>query len=139
MVIFGAGVITGGFSVARFSARNGTHPLPAQAHRPPTFAVPNVGGVRVEFLRKLQRELDLSAEQRREVDRILAQSQDRTRKLMEPIAPQLRQEVQSARERFRAILTAPQKERFDAMLKQQQRGRDPKRDRSEKSERGAPK
>ena len=138
MVIFGAGVLTGGLVVGKTAPRSIVRQAPLPAQRLPIFAVPNVGGVRIEFLRKIQRELDLTPEQRMEVDRILTQSHERTRRLMEPINPQLREEVQRARERFRGVLTEGQKERFDAMLKQQQRGRDPKRDRPEKADRSAP-
>lgn len=135
MVIFGAGVVTGGLLVGKTSPPAMIRQAMPQAQRAPTFAVPNVGGVRIEFLRKMQRELDLTPQQRTEVDRILTQSHERTRRLMEPITPQLREEVQRARERFRAVLTEGQKDRFDAMLKHQERGRDPRRDRPEKGPR----
>jgi hypothetical protein len=77
--------------------------------------------MRLEFLRRMQRDLDLTGEQREHVDRVLGQSQERTRKIMEPVAPQLRQELQRAKAEFRDALTPAQQDRFDQLLKQQQR------------------
>jgi len=119
VVIFGAGVLTGAV-VAQYSTNlyGPRHARPGLGFRAGEFGSP--GGMRLEFLRRIQRELDLSAEQRERIDRILKQSQDRTRKLMEPVAPQLRLELQRAKADFREALTPQQQERFDTMLKQQQ-------------------
>jgi hypothetical protein len=80
--------------------------------------------MRLEFLRRMQRELELTAGQREQMDRILKQSQERTRKLMEPVAPQLHQELQRAKAEFREALTSAQQARFDELVKQQQRFND---------------
>jgi TRAP-type C4-dicarboxylate transport system substrate-binding protein len=72
----------------------------------------------------MQRDLELTSDQHERIDKILKQSQERTRKLMEPVAPQLHQEIQRAKAEFREALTAPQQDRFDQLLKQQQRFRD---------------
>lgn len=118
LVIFGAGVLTGTL-VTRYSVSLYEHPRrQGLGFRSAEFGSP--GGMRLEFLRRIGRELDLSAEQQERIDRVLKQSQDRTRKLMEPVGPQLRQEVQRAKAEFREVLTAGQQERFDSILKQQQ-------------------
>jgi hypothetical protein len=83
--------------------------------------------MRLEFLRRMQRELELTAGQREQMDRILKQSQERTRKLMEPVAPQLHQELQRAKAEFREALTSAQQARFDELVKQQQRFKDQRR------------
>jgi hypothetical protein len=122
VVIFGAGVLTGTL-VARYSASLYEHPRrQGPGFRSAEFGSP--GGMRLEFLRRIGRELDLNAEQQERIDRVLKQSQDRTRKLMEPVGPQLRQEVQRAKVEFREVLTPAQQERFDLILKQQQRFKD---------------
>jgi hypothetical protein len=127
MVIFGAGVVTGGLMVRhgehrgfRSPPRNGV-----SANRPPQVGAPaslpvTPGILRIEFLKRMGRELDLSPEQRERVDKILKESQDRTRNLMDPIAPQLRAEVIRTKEQFRAALTPEQQVRFDELLKLQQ-------------------
>ena len=119
VVIFGAGVLTGTF-VSQYSASlyEARHPRPGAGFRPGEFG--SSGGMRWEFLRRIQRDLDLTADQREHIDKILKQSQDRTRKLMEPVSPQLHQELQRARAEFREVLTPEQQGRFDLMLKQQQ-------------------
>jgi hypothetical protein len=116
MVIFGTGVVTGGLLVR--------HALPiirnqqaAAAPRPPQPT--SAGGTRLEFLRRMERELDLNPRQRAQADKLIKESQERTRKIMEPVAPQMMEELQRAKEQFRAVLTPAQQARFDQLLKQQ--------------------
>lgn len=123
MVIFGAGVVTGGLLV-RNSQR--VQFLPQQAvlpnnnfQRPAQPVTP--GGSRVEFLRRAERELNLTAAQRERIDKIIMASQERTKKLMDPITPRMREEVQRAKQEFREALTMDQQVRFDELIKQQQR------------------
>ena len=116
MVIFGTGVVTGGLLVRHpegmrlpRSARNPIVGRPA----PPVSA----GGVRLDFLRRAGRELELTPEQHERVDKILKESQERTRKVM---APYVREELQRAKDEFREALRPEQRPRFDQLLKQQQ-------------------
>ena len=121
MVIFGTGVITGGIVVDRVAQRS-------RPHHPPTNKPPgSPGGTRVDFLRKAERELDLTPQQREQTEKVIAGSQERIKKMMEPVNPKIREELQRTREDFRAILTPEQKARFDEMVKQQQRPRDQRR------------
>jgi Spy/CpxP family protein refolding chaperone len=117
LVIFAAGVVTGSLTVKQSSRWLGwQHQHAAGEARPATgFA----GGMRLDFLRRAQRELDLTPEQRQQIDQILKDSQEHTRKVMEPIAPELRQELHRTKEAFRAALTPEQRARFDDMLKRQ--------------------
>jgi Spy/CpxP family protein refolding chaperone len=115
LVIFGAGVITGGLLVA--------HSEHLRPRRPQHSATPGratqpslAGGMKFEFLRRVEHDLNLTAEQRARVDQILSQSQERTRGLM-------REEVQKTKDQFREVLTPEQRTRFDELLKQQ-RARD---------------
>jgi hypothetical protein len=116
MVIFGTGVVTGGLlvrhsermRVPRF-VRNPIVGRPA----PPVSA----GGVRLDFLRRAGRELELTPEQRERVDKILKESQERTRKVM---SPYVREELQRTKAEFREVLRPEQRPRFDQLLKQQQ-------------------
>ena len=128
MVIFGTGVVTGGLLVGHFQS----HPTP----RPPGQGVgPNPGkgaqvlspgGMRVDLLRRMVRDLDLTPDQRDRVDKILKESQERTRKVM---APFMRDEWLRTTAQFRDVLTPEQQPRFDELMKekQQQRGRDQRR------------
>jgi Spy/CpxP family protein refolding chaperone len=116
MVIFGAGVITGGLLVHHSDRVSGLkHLRPAAGVAKASAA--SAGGQRFEFLRRAQRDLDLSPEQKDRVDHILKESQERTRHIMEPIAPELRDELQRTKEKFRDILTPAQRARFDELMK----------------------
>lgn len=115
IVIFGTGVVTGGLLVSHSlgsPARPALNqPRPAQALSP--------GGVRTDFLRRAGRELDLTPEQREQVDQILKASQERSRQIMEPVAPAIRKELQRTKDKFREVLTPEQKAKFDGLLKRQ--------------------
>jgi Spy/CpxP family protein refolding chaperone len=117
VVIFGAGVLTGALVVRYIPADYGSrHQHGAPGGSP--------GGMRLEFLRRMQRDFDLTPEQRERIDKLLKQSQERTRKIMEPVSPLLHQELQRAKTEFREALTPEQQVRFDELLKQQQRFRE---------------
>ena len=118
MVIFGAGVLTGGLLV-----RHSEHiklprsPRASVASRAGQAQPPSAGGVRLDFLRRAGRELGLTPEQKERVDKIIKESQERARKVM---TPYLREEIQRAKSEFREALTPEQRSRFDEVLKQQQ-------------------
>jgi Spy/CpxP family protein refolding chaperone len=76
--------------------------------------------MRIDFLRRLERELDLSREQREPVDRILKDAQERMKKLMDTVEPRRREEFKKTIEEFRQVLTPDQRARLDDLLKQQQ-------------------
>jgi hypothetical protein len=123
MVIFGTGVVTGGLLV-RHVERDGMRrpPRAAGVSRPPQ---PSPGVMRFEFLRRMERELDLTAEQRDPIDKILTEGQERMRKINETVEPRRREEFKKTIEEFRAVLTPEQRQRFDTLLKkQQQRARE---------------
>jgi hypothetical protein len=116
MVIFGAGVITGALVVRHSAPIN----APVQQKvsglgRSTVASAPR--DLRLEFLRRAQRELDLSPDQRERVDKIIKDSQERTRKLMEPVAPQLHVELQTTKDQFLSVLTPDQKIRFERLMK----------------------
>ncbi len=129
IVIFAAGVLTGGILSRRLQQANLIR-RPSQ-HRVAQPASPS--GWRFEFLRRAQRELDLSPEQRHQVDEILKASQERTRAIMEPVSPQIRAEMQRTKDEFRALLTPEQQKRFDELLKKPVHPRDQRRSQVEKN------
>ncbi|HOX56889.1 MAG TPA: hypothetical protein P5205_11875 [Candidatus Paceibacterota bacterium] len=123
MVIFGTGVVTGGLLVG-FAERG-------REHRPPRVggvvrpAQPSsAGAMRIEFLRRVEKELGLTPQQREPIDRILRDGQERMKKLMDTVEPRRREEYRKTVEEFRAVLTPEQQRRLDGLLKQQQRARD---------------
>jgi len=122
MIIFGAGVVTGGLLVRHTTLASKSTPQPPVANltntwRPVFSMAPAL--TRVEFLKRAERELNLNRDQKEQADKIISASQERTRKLLEPISPQIRDELQETKEQFRALLNPDQQTRFDQMLKQQ--------------------
>ncbi len=118
LVIFIAGLVTGVLVVRNGALYLASPPAPtAVATRP--FPPGSAGGVRIEFLRRAERELNLTLDQRDQIDKIISASQERTRKLMEPVQPQISEELQQTKEQFLAVLTAEQRARFEELLKQQ--------------------
>ena len=122
LVIFASGVVTGGL-LAIYSGRSFVS-RPQHPNTPRLQQPVSPGGMRLEFLRRMQRDLDLTPEQRERIDKILKESQEHTRKIMEPVSPALREEFQRTKEEFRQVLTADQRARFDELFKHQQRPHD---------------
>ncbi len=119
MVIFGTGVVTGGLLVRHVEHGGNRHPQHAGAIRPPGAALPR-GVMRIELLRRMEQELDLTPEQRDPIDKILKDGQERMKKLMETVEPHRREEFKKTVEEFRAVLTPEQRQRFDDLMKEQQ-------------------
>ena len=118
MVIFGTGVVTGGLLV-RHAERGGAR-HPQRMGGVVRSAQLSAGVMRIEFLRRMERELELTPAQREPIDLILKNGQDRMTKLMETVEPRRREEFKKTVEEFRAVLTPEQRQRFDALVKQQQ-------------------
>jgi len=119
MVIFGTGVVTGGLMVRHVDHgrdRRPQHSTGAARSGQPTAA----GVMRIEFLRRMERDLDLTPEQRAPIDKVLQEGQERMKKLMDTVEPRRREEFKKTMEEFRAVLTPEQQRRFDELVKQQQ-------------------
>ncbi len=117
MVIFGCGVVTGALLITTVGHRtfwqgdsafrggaNNNSPSPLQIQR-------------VEFLHRMERQLNLTSEQRDRIGKIMRASQDRTKPLWELIAPQMRREVKRVEEEIREELTPEQQKKFAELLK----------------------
>ena len=124
MVIFGTGVITGGLVVRQsgiiLPPLLERHPADLRPVNPPIpeGGVPQGHVQKMEFLNRVQKELDLNPEQRARLEKIITAGQVRNKELWEPVAKQMRQELQQVREKMRAELTPEQRVRFEELLKQ---------------------
>ncbi len=132
LVIFGAGVITGGLLVNYTSHdvphqrdsdrreipfRGGDFPGGVRDLRLPNPNSPQAQVLQREFLQRLDHELRLTPEQRERIGRIIAEGQERNRQLWDGLAPQLRREMQETKEQIRAQLTPEQKVRYEELMK----------------------
>ncbi len=131
IIIFGAGVVTGGLLVKEAVEKPNPQRQPVAPIGTRVFMPGQAGVVRVELLRRAERELNLTRDQREQIDKIISASQERTKKLMEPVTPKIREELQQTKDKFVAVLTPEQRTRFEELLKQQRqqqlRGREPHR------------
>jgi len=88
----------------------------------------------------MDRELALTREQRERIEKIIAESQDRTRSLWKPIAPQMGKEMQSVRESIRGELTPEQQRKFDELIRPRPMRNNPEfsKDKDKERRRGEP-
>ncbi len=121
MVIFGTGVVTGGLLVRHVTPGRERRPAHgnAGAHAAQLTAA---GLLRMELLRRMEQDLDLTPEQHEPASKVLKEGQERMKKLMtETVEPRRREIFRKTVEDFRALLTPEQQKRFDELLKQQQK------------------
>jgi len=72
---------------------------------------------RAQKVQRLTQELDLSAEQQKLLDVIIASVQAQYRAIHQSTEPQINEARQKGREQIRAILTPEQKPKFEEFLK----------------------
>jgi hypothetical protein len=135
VVIFGAGVISGGLlvnytDVAHLKAAQPAPPvldvtnnIPvadtnriSRSTNSPRARLPEI--LSRQFVDRLEKELQLTLDQRADIEKIIAQSQDEARKSFQSIR-------QEARQSIREELTDEQKKRFDDLFKQNRGGKKP--------------
>lgn len=113
LIIYGAGVVTGGLLVSH-AVRVKAHSTPKQ----PTVQAITPWQMRSkELLHRMERELNLTPQQREHVEQIILDSQERTKSVWKPIVPQMNREMQTVRDQIRGELTADQQKKFDELLK----------------------
>ena len=115
LVIFCSGLAVGALMVKKYS-RSGSHFRPAVAVNPNPSPTPSHLQQK-EFLRRMHNELTLRLEQRERIEKILKESQERTKEIREKIAPEMKEEVKKVREQIRAELAPDQQGKFDELIK----------------------
>lgn len=146
LVIFVAGVVTGGLLVSYSDRAQQKHhrfwlrelasrrpdtkqpaATPREAFSPPKLSSALPQGLRLDFLQNLNREIQLTDEQRSRIEKIITEGQERNKQLWNRVLPEMRREMQEAKERIRAVLTPEQVKRFEELMKQrpQRKGNEP--------------
>lgn len=127
-VIFGAGILTGGV-IINFVEHS--HSAPNQISSADSNSRPGERDPRGQdlprphspemmsrqFLKQLDTSLQLTAEQHDAIEKILAEGQEKNRRLWTNIAPDVRRVMQEVRQNIRAQLTPEQLKQFEAMMK----------------------
>jgi Spy/CpxP family protein refolding chaperone len=130
VVIFGAGVLTGGLLVHyvdHLSLEN-SHGSPfysvnhlAANHtqpRPQDFPMPRFPReMAKQFVQQLNDTLKLTPEQRGKIEQIIADGQERNREIWTNVAPKMRAVIQEVNQQIRAELTPEQLKPFEELLK----------------------
>ena len=131
IVIFGVGVITGGLLVNHVDQSKTDDSKTVLANSPSTSVVTNqpprresmVGMEqrRLEFMGKVSHELNLSPEQKTNIDTIVHDQQEQIKKIWEPvweaISPKLREQMTNAHDEIVAELTPEQRLKFEDLMK----------------------
>lgn len=138
LVIFAAGVLTGGAGVGlagrlrrdrspggvgsgssvvpgMVAAMPAVSPVPTQGRSnglSASLARPP-GRAQIEAMARWSRELELEASQRQRIDAILERAGVRLRDLWQPVAPQARAEIDAARRQLEQTLTPEQRQRWN--------------------------
>jgi len=110
--------VTGLFLIGILIGSLGTHLYYAHRLLQPG-GPPGMGG-RI-FMDRLEGRLNLTPEQRREIDRILEESHARAESFRESMAPQVRALIQETHDRVAAVLTPEQREEFEEMRRSHDR------------------
>ena len=108
-LVFLLGVALGGFGGYIFAHQKYTV---TNAGAPPSDAVR-----RAQKVRELTSLANLTPEQSRQVDAVIADVQSQMRSIRKPLEPQFDEARQRGRERIRAILTEEQKPKFEEFIR----------------------
>jgi hypothetical protein len=120
VVIFLTGIVTGGLLVRYVES-------PFHSERPARPGQPSPSSaLRMDFLKRMNKELDLSPEQRQRIDKLLKEHQENIKKILEPVQPEIHEEVLLAKDEFLEELTPAQRARFEEKLKEQEKAKQPK-------------
>ena len=76
------------------------------------------------ILQRLDRELELRAEQRQKIEVILRETRDEFSRLREEVGPRFREIMNRSRDRIKAELDAGQQAKFDALVKEWEQRRE---------------
>lgn len=131
VVIFGAGVLTGGLLVDFIAHSHSKNPHRPQANAaarpqtnnpalpgPPDFPLPRMAReMGKQFVQQLNDTLQLTPEQRRKIEKIIADGQEQNRLIWTNVAPKMRAVMQEVNQQIRAELTPEQLKPFEELLK----------------------
>jgi hypothetical protein len=132
IVMFGAGVTTGGLLVSHVDRSNrNNHRPPGTEFRPPGLEHEPGRGMGMEFprprqpdllntnfVKDLNEALKLTPEQQSSIEKIIADGQERNHQIWTNNAEQMRGVVQDARRRVRLLLNDDQQKKFEEVMNQ---------------------
>lgn len=118
VVIFGAGVMTGGLLVNYVShPHSGSH-RSFPGSRDSELPMPHAEMLGKPFLPELDDALRLTPEQHKAIEKIITDGQQQNRVLWKLVSPQFREVMQDVHQKIREQLTPDQRKQFEELLKQ---------------------
>lgn len=121
LVIFGAGLVTGGIWTRMAVADSSKNPVVAATQRSTT---PRAQPLSLEHLRKMdlmmrvQKDLNLTPEQHERIEKVISDGQEHVRDLWSQVEPDIHDELQAVKDKLASELTPEQKQLFDDLMKQ---------------------
>lgn len=112
IVIFGAGVFTGGLLVNHVDRSQRVTPRP-----PPALPVPHGYERGNQFIKQLNDRLQLTADQKDKIQKIVAAGQEQNTYIWTNVEPKMVAVIQDVNQKIRAQLTPEQQKDFDELLK----------------------
>ena len=111
LVIFCSGLVVGGLIAKKHSRETPvSHPFHGALTNPP----PSLWHQQQkDFLRRMDSELELSDEQHVRIEKILKESQERTKAIREKVAPEMKEELKRVRTQIKGELLPDQQAKFE--------------------------
>ena len=128
LVIFAAGVVTGGLTVQVRQPRPAPNNPGGNAPSKKMPAMPREAQLR-ELSRRMQAELNLAPEQRNSIETIVRDSQERMKAVRDEVGKKVGEEFREMLHKIRSELTPDQRKKFAEIMKQHD-DRDKRDDRS---------
>ena len=119
LVIYSAGLITGSLLVRQ------RLPSPTPPDQPQQGPGPIPWHLQQHVLERMRVELNLNPDQFARLERVFADSRERTRIIHELVRPEMQAEMRNTREKIMAELTPPQRRRFEELMRSRPRMREP--------------
>lgn len=113
LVIFCSGLVTGAVLVKQFGTKPHAQRGQQAGGGTKPVAPPAWHNQQKELMRRMEKELSLTPEQKQKIDKILEDSHERTK----PIREKITEEMKSVREQIKAELTPEQLPKYEASLK----------------------
>lgn len=117
LVIFGTGAVSGYF-VAKKQISESRSDSPRERSSRSRDGNPAMDRGRKSFMDRLERDLELTDEQRETITEIFAKSGERTREIWKQMKEPMDVEIERVREEVKSVLTSEQATRFDEINEQ---------------------
>lgn len=116
-VIFACGVLTGAMVLkANHAAALVPANPPVLVVNPKNPAPPGWQLQRLQFFKRMQKQLDLAPTQQEEINKIMRESQERVKPLWDQIGPQMDAELQRVRQEVNRVLTPEQQKKMNELM-----------------------